>query len=271
LVNVPALSGDKDLPQKLHVLKLAATSIGCLLENGRLRQEVQEKEAYVMRLVSSTIEVQESERERICLEVHDGVGQTLVAAFQHLQALQSILPPQESQTRQMVSRTVALVRQAIQEAREVINSLTPATLSGLGLVSTLRQELKEFENDTGCKVEFEAAWPRLPQETEIALYRIVHEAVTNVRKHANSQKMRIELSRLPDRLVALIKDWGVGFDLSQQEAIPTRHSAGLFSLRKRAELLGGACEVRSTPGQGTEIKVEVPLPRTEENRRENNG
>jgi signal transduction histidine kinase len=159
----------------------------------------------------------------------------------------------------MMGRTVALVRQAIQEAREVINSLTPATLSDLGLVRTLRQELKQFEKDTGCKVEFEVDWPRLPQDTEIALYRIVHEAVANVRKHANSQKMRIELSHLPDRLVALIKDWGVGFDPSQQELIPTRHSAGLFSMHKRAELLGGTCDVNSAPGQGTEIKVEVPI------------
>lgn len=257
-VHILSASGDEDMSQKLHTLHLAADYMGCLLEKTRLEHELQKKEAYVMGLVRDTIDAQEQERERICLEVHDGVAQTLASAFQYLQALEKTLPFQEMQAKHMVSRTVALVRQAIQEAREVINSLTPATLRDLGLVRTLQQELKQFERETGCKVDLEADWPRLAPDVEIALYRVIHEALTNVRKHANSSKVHIELSHHSDRLVGLVKDWGAGFDPAQQEQVPTRTGAGLFSMRKRAELLGGVCEIHSAPGQGTEVRIEVP-------------
>lgn len=258
-MHVLAFAREEDVAQKLSILKLAADYMGCLLEKANLERELQEKEAFVMGLVRATIDAQEAERERICLEVHDGVAQTLASAFQYLQLLERTLPSREPSARQIISRIVGLVRQSIQEAREVINSLTPATLVDLGLVPTLRQELKHFERETGCPVEFAADLPRLAPDIEIALYRIIHEAITNVKKHACSPKVRIELNHLPDRLVAQVKDWGVGFDPAQQGQVPTRTSAGLFSMRKRAELLGGTFEVHSAPGQGTEIRVDVPI------------
>lgn len=256
--NVPSFAGDEDVSHKLRTLKLAADLVGCILENARLEQELQEKERDVTRLVKANIDAQERERERICLEVHDGVAQTLVSAFQYLQALERTPIYQMPEAKQRITRATGLVRQAIQEARDVINSLTPATLRDLGLVATLRQELRQLQKETGCKVEFEASWPRLAKDTEIALYRIVHEAVTNVRKHANSRRMRIELTRETDRLVAQVKDWGSGFNLKQHD-LGTGHSTGLFSMRKRAELLGGTCDIRSAPGKGTEVRVEVPI------------
>ncbi len=256
--NVPFFSGDEDVSNKLRTLELAADLVGCILENAELEQELQEKEKDVTRLVKASIDTQETERERICLEVHDGVAQTLVSAFQHLQALQNSPLSQMPEAKHLIARATGLVRQAIQEAREVINSLTPATLRDLGLVATLRQELRQFQKETGCKVEFEANWPRLAKDTEIALYRIVHEAATNVRRHANSRRMRIELTRETDRLVAQVKDWGSGFDLKQY-GLATSHSTGLSSMRKRAELLGGTCDIGSALGKGTEVRVEVPI------------
>ena len=258
-VYVPSLNGDEDVSHKLHTLQLAAELVGCTLENARVRRALQEKEKDMTRLIKASIDAQEAEREWICLEVHDGVTQTLASAFQYLQTLESTPLYQIPEAKPLITRAVALVRQAIQEARDVINSLTPATLRDLGLVATLRQELKQFEAETGCKVEFEANWPRLAKDAEIALYRIVHEAVTNVKKHAHSRRMRIELGHGGDRLTAQVKDWGVGFDVKRHDLADTSHSAGLFSMRKRAELLGGTCEVQSAPGKGTLVQVEVPI------------
>jgi two-component system NarL family sensor kinase len=252
------LTGDEEVSHKLHTLKLAADLAGCILVNARLEQELQEKEKAATRLVKASIDAQEAERERICLEVHDGVAQTLVSAFQHLQALENTPLYQMPEAKQRITRATGLLRQAIQEARDVINWLTPATLRDLGLVATLRQELRQFQKETGCKVEFEAGWPRLARDTEVALYRILHEAATNVRKHANSRRMRIDLTRETDRLVAQVKDWGGGFNLRQHD-LAEGHSAGLFSMRKRAELLGGTCDIRSAPGKGTEVRIEVPI------------
>lgn len=258
-VHAPAFADDKGASHKLDTLQLAAGLVGCILENARLRRELHEKEEDVTRLIKVSVDAQEAERERICLEVHDGVAQTMASAFQYLQTLGSTPLYQIPEAKPLITRAVALVRQAIQEARDVINSLTPATLRDLGLVATVRQELKQFEAETGCKVEFEANWPRLAKDTEIALYRIVHEAVSNVRKHAHSQRMRIELGQGEDRFIAQVKDWGVGFDVKRRDLAATSHATGLFSMRKRAELLGGACEVHSAPGKGTLVQVEVPI------------
>jgi signal transduction histidine kinase len=255
----PASSGGKDISQKLKIIQLAADFVGSIIEHVELRRELQEKEEHVRNMVKATIDAQEAERERVCMEVHDGVSQTLASAFQYLQAFENTPPSQMPQAKHLVTRAVALVRQAIQEAREVTNSLTPATLNGLGLVATLRQELRQLEAETGCKVEFKADWLRLPKDTEAALYRIVHEAITNIRKHAKSERIRIELSRMGNHLQVLVKDWGVGFDAKLWEQAATRQGTGLFSMRKRAELLAGTCEVDSKPGQGTEVKVEVPI------------
>lgn len=257
--NVASLGDDEDVSHKLRTLKMAADLVGCILENARLQQELQEKEKDVTRLIKASIDAQEAERERICLEVHDGVAQTLASAFQHLQALERTPAYQMPEVKQLLTRATGLLRQAIQEARDVINSLTPATLRDLGLVATLRQELRQFHNETGCKVEFEASWPRLAKDTEVALYRVLHEAATNVRKHANSRRMRIGLTRETDRLVAQVKDWGRGFNLKQHDLSTTSHSTGLFSMRKRAELLGGTCDIRTALGKGTEVRVEVPI------------
>ncbi len=257
--NFPSFDDDEDVSNKLRTLKLAADLVGCTLENARLEQELQEREKDVIRLVKASVDAQEAERERVCLEVHDGVAQTLVSAFQYLQALENTPLYQMPEAKQRITRATGLVRQAIQEARDVINSLTPATLRDLGLVATLRQELRQFQKETGCKVELEASWPRLAKDTEVTLYRIVHEAITNVRKHAGSRRMRIELTREADRLVAQVSDWGVGFNLKQHDLAATDHGIGLFSMRKRAELLGGACDIRSAPGKGTAVRIEVPI------------
>ncbi len=257
--NVPSFGDDEDVSHKLHTLELAAHLVGCILENARLEEKLQEKEEDVTRLVKGNIHAQEAERERVCLEVHDGVAQTLVSAFQHLQALEDTPLYQMPEAKQLITRAAALVRQAIQEAREIVNSLTPASLRDLGLVATLRQEVRQFEIDTGCRVELEANWPRLAKDSEVALYRIAHEALTNVRRHANARRMRISLSQEEHRLVVQVKDWGRGFDLKQRDLSATDHGMGLFSMRKRAELLGGTCGIQSALGKGTTIRVDVPI------------
>lgn len=257
--NVPSFGDHEDVSHKLLTLELAAHLVGCILENARLEEKLQEKEEDVTRLVKGNIHAQEAERERVCLEVHDGVAQTLVSAFQHLQALEDTPLYQMPEAKQLITRAAALVRQAIQEAREIVNSLTPASLRDLGLVATLRQEVRQFEIDTGCRVELEANWPRLAKDSEVALYRIAHEALTNIRRHANARRMRISLSQEEHRLVVHVKDWGRGFDLKQRDLSATDHGTGLFSMRKRAELLGGICVIRSALGRGTEVRVEVPI------------
>jgi signal transduction histidine kinase len=257
LVGFPA--GDQVQPQgdRVRVTFLLARLIEEHFRSVELGQILAQREEHLDQLMRSTIEAQEAEREWICLEVHDGVAQTMASAFQHLQAYEAMPASRLNEARPHILRAAALVRQAIGECREVINSITPAPLSELGLVATLRQELRRFEEDTGCSVQLNAPKVRLPRDTEVALYRIVHEAVTNVKKHAQSKSLKVEISQDRSTVSIRVKDSGVGFDpnLPQGSAL----GRGLFSMRKRAEILGGVCEVKSQPGKGTEVSVDVPL------------
>lgn len=227
------------------------------LEIESLQRELRGKEEQVRELIRDTIDVQEVERERLCLEVHDGVAQTLASVFQYLQAMETT-SLETSQARQLLLRASALVKQAIQESREVINSLQPATLRDLGLVATLRQELQQLARETRWKVDFKADAIRLPPDAETGLYRIIREAITNARKYADTKRLYIRLTAADDRVKFEVRDWGVGFNYDPRD-MSSRRGTGLLSMRKRAELLRGTCHIHSVPGQGTVVNVEIPF------------
>ena len=228
--------------------------IVCMAQDITERKRAEEQ---VRGLIRDTLNAQEAERERICLEVHDGVTQTLASVFQYLQTLETTLA-EGTPAKQLVFRASALVKQAIQESREVINSLQPATLRDLGLVATLRQEVRQLEQETRWKIDFKADTIRLPADIETGLYRIIHEAITNARKHADTERLRLAISSTANRVKVEVRDWGIGFNYNPQNIL-RRRGAGLLSMRKRAELLQGVCDIESSPGQGTTVRVEIPL------------
>jgi two-component system sensor histidine kinase DegS len=209
---------------------------------------------------ASTIEIQEAER--IILEIHDGPAQILTSAFQCLQTVDQIARPyfvQRPELDRLFTRAVGLVRQAVRETREIINGTVPAALEAYGLVTVVRQELERFEEETGCKVEFySGAWPNLHGQAELAIYRIIHEAVNNVRNHAQSPRLEIEMNQKGKRLLVRVKDWGIGFSLEKLKPSPFSSSLGLLSMRRRTELLGGIFNISTAPGRGTEITVDIP-------------
>jgi two-component system sensor histidine kinase DegS len=247
---------------KQRFLGLAAELIGCVIENTALRHQLQEVEQLLRDVNNINLEIQEAERERIILEVHDGIAQTLASAFQYLQTIDKIARSQfdrHQDLNQLFTRAVRLVGQAIQEIRGVINSITPAMFSVHGLVPTVQQELKQFREETGCEVDFRlSTWPNLSKQVEFAIYRIIHEAVNNVRKHAKSPQLKVEMGQKKKRLVIRVKDSGIGFNPDKLKSSSSNRSMGLLSMRRRAELLGGTFKINSSLGKGTEILVDIP-------------
>lgn len=233
---------------------------GVAIKSAALQQELLEKERLATRLLDATIHAQEEERERICLEIHDGVAQTLVAALRHTEAVGGELGDRLGEMVEPLERATSLVRASLREVREIIGSLRPATLDTLGLVPTLRQTLSQLERELGWQTELVSAPLRLSKEMETMLYRILQEAITNARKHSETHRLRVQLELKGQQVVAEVQDWGKGFVLSR---LPVREgkrkSVGLLSMRKRSELLGGRCEVTSAPGRGTVVRVELPL------------
>ena len=146
----------------------------------------------------------------------------------------------------------------LENLHQLATDLRPASLDHLGLVATLRQYTEAFSRQHGLIVQFETVSledERLAPMVETALYRIVQEALTNVVRHAKATRADVLLERQGDRVITIVEDDGVGFDLA---AAMRNGRLGLVGVQERAEMLGGALVVESAPGAGTTLFVEVP-------------
>ena len=223
-----------------------------------LENNLSQREQQIRDMAGASIAAQEEERQRIAFEVHDRIAQTLVSAFQLLQTLES-MTLESPQTQQVAARASGLLREAIRESRNIMNDLRPPVLDEFGIVPLIEEELRHFREDTECQVELNADYPqRLPHDVEIALYRIFHEALINIRRHgSNTRKVNVSLS-CGDHVVTLqILDDGSGFDV--EVALQAKRVGGLMSMRRRAEIIGGRFELTSAPGTGTRATILVPL------------
>jgi two-component system sensor histidine kinase DegS len=150
------------------------------------------------------------------------------------------------------------VRDALDETRRLIFDLRPMTLDDLGLVPTLRKFVKEYGEKSQVTARFHLVGEerRLPGNYEAVLFRIIQEALTNARKHANARSVEVTVTLQAHRAVAVVKDDGDGFDVAATEARQGRtRNLGLISMRERADLEKGALEIRSQIGKGTEIRA----------------
>ena len=143
-------------------------------------------------------------------------------------------------------------------ARALIGNLQPATLKNFGLVDTLRREIRQLERETGLEVDFQTDVIRLPDNVETGLYRIVHEAINNARKHTDTSRLQVSLNSRAGQVRVEVRDWGNGLDYDTGAAAGG-WGVGLHSMRRRAELLQGTCDVQSIPGRGTIVCVQVPV------------
>ena len=235
------------------------------MENAELYAQIKQaqealrhSEQQIRELATELIHAHEEKRQRAALEVHDRILQPLVAAHQQIQTLQSKTWV-GSEGRQVAERALGLVQEAINDARNIMNDLYPAGLAEFGLIPLMAERLGSFEEDTGCMVAFDADCPeRSPRDVEITIYRIFHEALTKVRRHAPIAKTLTVSLTCGDRFVVLqVQDDGPGFDLG--EGAPEQRVGGLMSMRRRAGILGGTFDIRSTLGRGSSLTVSVPI------------
>jgi len=193
--------------------------------------------------------------------VHDGMAQMAIAAHQHLQVLAKDHPPECAIAQRKLDQTLKLARQTVREARSVIADLRPTALDDFGLAAALRSKVESLQAD-GWQIGYDNALgdERLPDEIETALYRLTQEALTNVRKHAQSTHVHIRLARRAESAYLEVRDWGRGFDQSVESNGRGRgEQVGIAGMRERITLLGGDFRVRSRLGVGTRIVAEVPL------------
>jgi two-component system sensor histidine kinase UhpB len=150
----------------------------------------------------------------------------------------------------------------LEETRRLIQDLRPTALDDLGLVAALRAYAEERLSPGGVEVRFSVEGPveRLPSEVETTLFRIVQEATNNCLRHARARSLRIRLGRTNGRVVGEVVDDGVGFDMDAVLNSRTALPLGLLGMQERAALVGGELTIWSRPGQGTRIRLELPVP-----------
>lgn len=243
--------------EQINLLGAIGHQMGVAIENARLWEELKRKEEMRGHLLEETISAQEAERKRIARELHDQTGQLLTSLMVGLKALEMSNP---KETRHKIANLRQLTAQTLDEVHNLALELRPSSLDDLGLISALEQYTREYSSKFGVSADFQAIGfdsRRLPPETEITLYRIVQEALTNVAKHAEATKVSVLLEARGPSIVAIVEDDGKGFDVHKKSTAKER--LGLYGMYERAELIDARLTIESRPGKGTTVFVEVPL------------
>lgn len=235
------------------------------LENAWLYKELNDRERALQNLVKRLLGAQEEERRRVAYEVHDGLAQVAVAAHQNLQAFARRYAPETEQGRRELDRILGQVRTTVSDARRVIANLRPTALDDLGLAAAISLEVERL-NEEGYQVDWEEHLgdESLPREIEIALFRVAQEALTNIRKHAGTKWLKIELRRRDTEVYLEVRDFGCGFDPAAFQTLGGRpgERVGFAGMRERVGMLGGELEIQSRPEAGTFVAAIIPLMRT---------
>lgn len=219
------------------------------------RQDVEEKERVRLELIERVVSSHEDERKKISRELHDDLGQSLLATLMDIRSRKGasgeISPELESLETQ--------IEEVIDEVNHIISGMRPSVLDHYGIDQALESYLQEFSERYDIEVIYKFTpydgFDRLPSIVEISLYRIVQEALSNIVKYASASHVSILLIVSNSATTLLVEDDGIGFD---PESVRRQDGVGLVSMHERATLLGGAIDFESKPGQGTTIRVTIP-------------
>ncbi len=207
-----------------------------------------------MRL-SSMIDGQELERQRLSRELHDGLGQSILAIKMRLERVNKVSP---EKAKIIMSEVQDLFTNTINEVRSISNDLMPAVLNEFGLVDALSNLCREISENSGVKVNFHhKEFPgEIPAKTSTYLYRISQEALSNIIKHANAKTAEIELASDAENIYLSISDSGIGFCYKEDRKLCGN---GISNMKERVFLLKGEIEISSNKKNGTKIRIKAPL------------
>ncbi|MFG1665882.1 HAMP domain-containing sensor histidine kinase [Streptomyces sp. Y7] len=196
---------------------------------------------------------QEAERRRIAQELHDEVGQSMTAILLVLKRAADDAP---EPLREDLQQAQEITRESLDEVRRLVRRLRPGVLDDLGLVSALTSLAQDFATHTGLRVvrRLDGDLPVIDHESELVLYRVAQESLTNAARHADAQRVEVGLHGTDDAVVLEIADDGRGMEAVCE-------GAGIRGMRERALLAGATLDIASTPGTGTRVRLTAPVPR----------
>ena len=230
-----------------------------LTERRRAEDALRESRQELRALAGRLINAEEQERKRISRELHDDLNQKLALLAFDTDSLRMMPISQEDKIREELCNLRTRIVELSQHVREISHRLHPSILEDLGLTAALNELCEGFSAREGIKALFtQEAVPRaIPVEVAACLYRVAQEAMHNILKHAQTGYVQMKLSGGSGGIHLSIQDTGVGFDSESLR----RPGLGIVSMKERVRLVQGAFSIHSQPGQGTEVRVFVPLPK----------
>ena len=229
------------------------------------RQEVQAKEKARLSLIERTVQIQEDERKSISRELHDHFGQSLLALLLQVESGCKYSPSKCEYAKRpgsLCDTVEKTIRQIIEEVHRLAWGMRPSILDDYGLESALARHIEEVVKTTRLEIDYQYISPeglsRLPIGAELSLFRIAQEATANIIKHARASHASFVVLRRPHEVTMLIEDNGQGFDFTAASKKGDQ-CLGLMGMKERVNLLGGSFVIESAPGEGTTIRVIIPL------------
>lgn len=208
------------------------------------------------------IQTQEEERRRIAREIHDGPAQSMANIVLRAEVCEKILEIDRDGLKQELAELKEAVKKSLQDVRRIIFDLRPMGLDDLGITPAVNRYLETFrERHPALEVEseFTGQQQRFESVVEVALYRIIQEALQNVVKHARATHVKVLLGNDGKRFSVRIIDDGHGFDVHKFMEAPKKDNYGLIGMKERMEILGGQLHINSQKGKGTEILAVLPI------------
>ena len=244
-----------------HVAVAMNYLINSLMNISNTLEEMQKKELLGIQVIMA----QEEERQRLARDIHDGPAQSLSNIILKCEICEKFFETDLKKAKQEIKDLKKLVRSSLKELRDIIFDLRPMSLDDLGLIPTIHGYVSKFYEETGIKVElnlFEQS-AEIDPIVEVAVFRIIQEALSNIKKHSKADRTVIRIQVNDGMLKATVSDNGVGFDydrrLKHNKDNISTDGYGIYGMRQRAELLKGKLNLESQLGKGTTIVLDVPI------------
>lgn len=249
-------------PPEIHLLGSLGNLLGSGLENLQLMKTIRRHRQELRGLTEKLFQSQEEERRRIARELHDEAGQALTAVKLGLDRLEEAAPEENKKLKKEITEIRKILGRTSAEIRQLSYRLHPTLLSDLGLGPALELYLKEVSGHSKLQINFRLLGfdRRLNPDIETILYRFCQEALTNTLRHGQARNFHLSVIKSYPKIIFLAEDDGTGFD--GQVIGRSKRSLGLLGMRERTSLMGGTFQIKSRLGEGTRIRIELPLQET---------
>jgi len=225
-------------------------------ENRELVRRLREREEELQYAYNALVDIKEEEARRVALELHDGIGQNLTSMLLYLRLCRR--EPMSGRLEEILEKLQLLVSQTLSETQRIVRHMRPKALEELGLVQALYWYFSEYRKKLPqMEVEYSITVPGLvlSEDVELALYRVIVEALTNIARHARAKRVCFVMLRMDGQLIVQISDDGVGMDVT----VSKRQGMGLLGMQERMRNIGAEFTMESLLGQGTWIRILFPL------------